>query len=364
MPIQTASQALGNESSGSPFGFKNRIINGAMVIDQRNGGASATSITGYKFFTDRWQSYGSAGGTFTGQQLTTSSAPGFSHYLRLTVTSADASLASDDFYSLQQRIEGYNVSDFGWGTSNAKPITLSFWVRSSLTGQFGGSLMSGYGLPFTYTINQANTWEYKTLTFSPLTSSNWISSRFTNDEGAILWFDLGFGSGYRGTSGVLGAGAYGATGDTNWISTNGATFDITGVQLEKNIQATNFDWRPYGTELSLCQRYYFQNEYTVTYDVVLTSCFIGGTAEMRGTFQFPTTMRVNPTMSNNGVGNFRLNDSRGNDQVCNGIFLDGISKNFAHMRFTKATGNLTIGNCGYINTEVANDAYVYFNAEL
>jgi hypothetical protein len=256
MPIQSVSQALGNESGGSPFGFKNRIINGAMVIDQRNAGASASSITGYKFFTDRWQSYGSAGGTFTGQQLTTSSAPGFSHYLRLTVTSADASLASDDFYSLQQRIEGYNVSDFGWGTSNAKPITLSFWVRSSLTGQFGGSLMSGYGLPFTYTINQANTWEYKTLSFSPLTSPNWISSRVTNDEGAILWFDLGFGSNYRGTSGVLGGGAYGATGDTNWISTNGATFDITGIQLEKNIQATNFDWRPYGTELQLCQRYY------------------------------------------------------------------------------------------------------------
>ena len=295
MPIQTASQALGNESGGSPFGFKNRLINGAMVIDQRNVGTSATSITGYKFFTDRWQSYGSAGGTFTGRQLTTSSAPGFSHYLRLTVTSADASLASDDFYSLQQRIEGYNVSDFGWGTSNAKPITLSFWVRSSLTGQFGGSLMSGYGLPFTYTINQANTWEYKTLTFSPLTSSDWISSRVTNDEGAILWFDLGFGSNYRGTSGVLGGGAYGATGDTNWISTNGATFDITGVQLEKNIQATNFDYRPYTTELQLCQRYFQKT--TGGYGLCQYNSSATTTGYVLAITQLPVTMRATPTVT-------------------------------------------------------------------
>jgi hypothetical protein len=251
----TQAVALAQQAStGVSQGFKNRIINGAMVIDQRNAGASGTASG---FTTDRWQYQPSQANKITWQQNAGSVTPpaGFSNYLGVTSSSAYSVLAGD-YFLLTQRIEGYNIADLNWGTANAKTVTASFWVRSSLTGTFGGSINdknSNYSYPFTYTISSANTWEYKTLTIVGPTSGTFGS---TNDTGLVFRFSLGQGSTYTGTPNAWTVGDfYQGTGSTSVVGTNGATFYITGVQLEVGSTATNFDFRDYTTELALCQRY-------------------------------------------------------------------------------------------------------------
>jgi hypothetical protein len=240
--------------------FKNRIINGAMVIDQRNAGASVTitDTSSLTYTLDRWTAYGSAASKFSVQQNAGSVTPpnGFINYFGATSLSA-YSVVSGDSFTIQQAIEGLNVSDLGWGTADAKTVTLSFWVRSSLTGTFGGSLRNSNvtrSYPFTYTISSANTWEYKTVTIAGDTSGTWLT---TNGIGIRLCFSIGSGSTFSGTAGAwAGSNFTTATGATSVVGTNGATFYITGVQLEVGSTATSFDYRPYGTELALCQRYY------------------------------------------------------------------------------------------------------------
>lgn len=246
------------DTAATGFGFKNRIINGGMVIDQRNAGASVTVNNNSDFFTvDRWVANGqSTDGVFTAQQSSTVP-DGFVKSLVATVTTADSSIGASQRYFVAQKIEGLNTFDFGWGTAAAQTVTLSFWVRSSLTGTFGGSIKnsdSTRSYPFTYSISSANTWEQKTVTIAGDTSGTWLS---TNGIGLAISWSLGAGSSFVNTAGAWAAGNYfGATGQTNLIATNGATFYITGVQLEKGSTATSFDYRPYGTELQLCQRYY------------------------------------------------------------------------------------------------------------
>ena len=253
MPIQTAIDSISN-NQGSPFGFKNRIMNGAMVIDQRNAGASVTNTTGLTYPVDRFYIRGSVASKFTSQQSSTVPI-GFTNSLLFTSSSSYTVGAAEAFY-FAQNIEGYNVSDLGWGTANAATVTLSFWVRSSLTGTFGGSISNYAGdraYPFTYTISSANTFEQKSITITGDTSGTWP----TNNVGSfIVQFGLGVGSTLSTTAGAWASGFYrSATGATSVVGTNGATFYITGVQLEKGTQATAFDYRDYGNELSLCQRY-------------------------------------------------------------------------------------------------------------
>jgi hypothetical protein len=236
--------------------MKSRIINGAMVVDQRNAGASVTPSTLYNTYTlDRWNAEYSVGSKFSVQQTTTAPT-GFANSLKITSTAA-TSLGSLDYYVLDQFIEGYNIADLGWGTASAKPITLSFQVYSSLTGTFGGSITNSAAnrsYPFTYTISSANTWTSISVTIAGDTSGTWLT---TNGIGMRVQFGLGVGTTYSGTAGSW-AGSYyfSATGATSVVGTNGATFYITGVQLEVGSTATSFDYRPYGTELALCQRYY------------------------------------------------------------------------------------------------------------
>jgi hypothetical protein len=238
--------------------MKNRIINGAMVIDQRNAGASVTPTT-TQYITDRWALYCNQSSKFSSQQNAGSVTPpvGFSNYLGATSLSA-YSVAAGDFFMLGQRIEGFNSADLMWGTANAKTITISAWVYSSLTGTFGGSLVNSagtYSYPFTYTISSANTWTQISVTIAGPTAGTWIGA--TNGIGISVYFGLGCGSTWSGTAGSWSANYYfSATGATSVVGTNGATFYITGVQLEVGSTATSFDYRPYGTELALCQRYY------------------------------------------------------------------------------------------------------------
>jgi hypothetical protein len=244
--------------SASTFGFKNRIINGAMVIDQRNAGASVTPTTN-QYSLDRWELYVTQSSKVSFQQNAGSVTPpaGFKNYLGLTVgASANVTVGATDLFLIDQYIEGYNIADLGFGAAGASTVTLSFWVRSSLTGTFGGSLTNSgnaRSYPFTYTISSANTWEQKTITVAGDTSGTWLS---TNGTGLGVRFSIGTGSTYLGTSGSwAGAGYFGATGQTNLVTTNSATFYITGVQLEKGSTATSFDFRSYGTEFAMCQRY-------------------------------------------------------------------------------------------------------------
>ena len=241
-------------SSSGLYGFKNRILNGNFAIDQRNAGASVTpTAAGYTL--DRWKVGISQSSKFSVQQSTTA-AIGFSNSFLATSTSA-YTVGASEYFLIQQAVEGFNFADCGWGTANAKTVTLSFWVRSSLTGTFGGSLFNaslGRSYPYSYTISSANTWEQKSVTIAGDTSGTWVGA--TNDVGVYVSFSLGSGSSISGTAGSWSSTWYGSvTGATSVVGTNGATFYITGVQLEKGSTATSFDYRPYTTELSLCQRY-------------------------------------------------------------------------------------------------------------
>jgi hypothetical protein len=256
MPLTQVSPGL-LDSNAQYYGFKNRLINSAMVIDQRNNGASVTlDNTGWKFAVDRFGAYEDTDGVMTAEQV--EDAPtGFYNSLKFTTTTADSSLAATQRVNVRQCIEGYNTADLAFGTAGASTITVSFWVKSSLTGTFGAVLINNNGTrtyPFSYTINSANTWEQKTITVSGDQSGTWLT---TNGIGLQVMFSLGVGSTYRGTAGSwVSSELYSVTGETPVIGTLNATWQITGVQLEKGSTATSFDYRPYGTELMLCQRYY------------------------------------------------------------------------------------------------------------
>jgi len=258
MPIQTAIDSISN-SQGSPFGFKNRIINGAIVIDQRQAGsnvaASAASNGGYHT-ADRWASSLTQSSKLTFQQV--ADAPtGFKYSMKLTSVSSYTPLSSD-YFGVMQLIEGYNVADLDYGLSTAKATSLSFWVKSSITGTFSGSLYSATnkGNPFSYTISAANTWTYVTINNIVGDTATALYST-TNGIGLYVYFSFGAGSSQLGSAGTWQNGTIlGVTGQTNHIATNGATLQITGVQLEKGTQATSFDYRDYGNELRMCQRYY------------------------------------------------------------------------------------------------------------
>jgi hypothetical protein len=295
--------------AGNATRFKNRIINGDMRIDQRNAGASLTiTNTGAATYTlDRWSTYGSQASKYSVQQNAASVTPpvGFINYAGLTSLSA-YSVTSTDQFNFSQVIEGLNIADLGWGTANAKTVTLSFWVRSSLTGTFGGSLRNSAlnrVYPFSYTISTANTWEQKSVTIAGDTSGTWLT---TNGFGISVGFSIGAGSTNSGTAGAWAAGSLtSVTGTTSVVGTNGATFYITGVQLEVGTSATGFEYVDYTTQLAMCQRY-FEKSYL---DGTAVGTFsAGGTDAVRwdpitqgqsafAGINFNTRKRTSPTMT-------------------------------------------------------------------
>jgi len=277
---------------------RNRIINGDMRIDQRNAGASITPSTNGTMSLDRWRcglNAGLAASKYSVQQSSTAPA-GFSNSVLITSTSA-YTVQADDYSTFSQAIEGFNFADFGFGTANAKPVTISFQIRCSLTGTFAGWIQNNNvnrSYPFTFTISAADTWESKTITIAGDTTGTWVGA--TNDTGLLFGFNLGVGSTRQGTANTWSAGNYRTvSGAVNLIATNGATLYITGVQLEEGSVATPFEHRQYGQELALCQRYYYQS------DVVL---YVGGNgSNFMDTLQ-PTIvpMRTTPTVVRTGNG--------------------------------------------------------------
>lgn len=278
--------------------LRNRIINGAMMIDQRNAGASVTATTANLFSVDRWQAVASQSSKYTIQQNAGGVTPpaNFSNYVGATSSSAYSVLAGD-YFAIQQIIEGLNVADLSWGTVSASPVTISFWVRSSLTGTFGGSLTnngSTRSYVFTYAINSANTWEYKTITIPGDTTGTWLT---TNGIGIRLTFALGVGSTYSGAAGAWsGTNLISATGATSVVGTNGATFYLTGVQLEVGSVATPFERRMYPQELQLAQRYYTSLTSQLVYSYVAGSAYI-----TINNIALPVTMRASPTAAYSSV---------------------------------------------------------------
>jgi len=336
---------------------RNRIINGDMRIDQRNAGASVTINSATSTYTvDRFVTKGeSADGVFTVDQVTDAPA-GFTNSVKITVTTADASVGASQLYIFGQVLEGFNVADLGFGTANAKTVTLSFWVRSSLTGTFGGSLKndSTYSYPFTYTISAADTWEYKTVTITGQTAGTWATD---NSAGMRLFWSLGVGSTYTTTGNAWASGNYfKATGATDVIGTNGATLYITGVQLEAGSVATSFERRPYGQELALCQRYYE----SWRWDADNTGIAMGGYADTntwRGIYSYKVTKRANPSFSTSG--SFIIQGG-GINYSSSGLLTIDAKTNSTLMQAT-ATG---IGT-GYAAWLLANtNFYMAFSSEL
>jgi hypothetical protein len=276
-----------------------------MVIDQRNAGASVSVDGSAPFCMDRWFGQDITDGAFSVQQVSDAPA-GFVNSAKVTITTADTSLAATQRTRFCQPVEGYNIADLGWGTANAQTVTLSFWVKSSLTGTFGGNIGNeSRSYPFTYTITTANTWEYETITIAGDTSGTWNT---TNSSGFKLMFSLGAGSSFLGTAGAWATADYwGATGQVQVIGTNAATWQVTGVQLEAGTTASPFEYRQYGTELALCQRYY-ENSYPpgtavgATLDYTLeafgTAVYYSGSGRgWSGGFYYKVQKRTTPTIT-------------------------------------------------------------------
>jgi len=334
------SVANSNLGAGNATRFKNRIINGNIAIDQRNAGASITANNN-TYGADRWQTLTSQSSKGTIQQNAGSVTPpvGFSNYLGFTSSSA-YSITSTDYFEIGQKIEGFNFADYGWGTANAKTITLSFQVYSSLTGTFGGSIQNSAqsrSYPFSYSIPTANTWTQINITIAGDTTGTWIGA--TNGIGARILFGLGVGSTLSTTASAWAAGDYeSATGATSVVGTNGATWYVTGVQLEVGSSATGFEYVDYGTQLLMCQRYYFKlggqayNTYAIgAGEGSNVTINIAYPVQMRSapTIALSGTNRIIPsgTLSNNTIAYSQLGNSGGYF----GVNVSSVTNGFAYL---------------------------------
>ena len=294
------------QTTAQYYGFKNRIINGAMTVSQYNGTNSVTLTTGV-YFIDRYYTNLNPGSGHTGQQVTTVPNGNFINSVKLTVGTGGTATAAQQARFVQS-IEGLNIYDLGWGTANAQSITLSFWVQSSITGTYPVGFANDSGAACyvgTYAISTANTWTYVTITVPGPTSGTWITS---NNRGIKVAWGLGAGSNYNQAAGswsYSGTDQYSVSGAANWIGTSGATFYITGVQLEAGSTATSFDYRPYGTELALCQRYYqYLAGSTATGDQYIASGMCNTSVQARFPYVLPVQMRVGPGVTFPSASNF------------------------------------------------------------
>jgi hypothetical protein len=351
-------------SSAGLYGFKNRIINGAMSISQGAAGATITPAVTSAYATnypvDRFQVIVGAASKLTTAQ--SSVAPAGFNFSTLITSSSAYTVGSGEVFVIRQNIEGFNTADLGWGAAGAASVTLSFWVRSSLTGTFGGSVQnsaSNRSYPFTYSIAAANTWEQKTVTIAGDTSGTWIGA--TNGIGLRVNFGLGVGSTFSGTAGAwAGSDFDSATGATSVVGTSGATFYLTGVQLERGTTATSFDYRDYGRELAMCQRYFQIFKGSGTY----LSRFTAGQAWSTTTtanhnVQFFVSMRSAPVLTQSGLRLYSPNVGAVAATVA--LAVDA-NENGTAINTSGSTG-LTAGNMWWI-AGTDTSSYAAFSSEL
>jgi hypothetical protein len=315
---------IGSVNDGPISGARNKIINGDMRIDQRNAGVSISVSGDPQYTLDRW--FGARGTVPNFTAIRSGSSPvGFTSSYLITMGSGTAP-GTSGYALIGQRIEGFNTSDLLWGTANAKPVTLSFWVNCSVSGTFGVSFKNNNAdttYCTTYTINSTNTWEYKTVTVPGVTTGTWFTD---NRWGIEPTWDLGVGTQYSGTAGQVNSGSnyFGVTGTTKLSSTTGATFYLTGVQLEAGTVATPFERRSYGQELALCQRYFeIQDVRAVT-----TAYVAGGYNYHVGSVRWKVTKRTAPTTNTPSIANYQPGGGSGTASVSNqtvdgGLLLSG-----------------------------------------
>jgi len=277
-------------------GRRNIIINGAVNIDERNNGSEVVPASNLNaYIIDRFRYNASQASKLKIQQNAQSITPpeGFSNYLGVTVNATHTVASTDNFF-LTYFVEGHDSAHLDFGKSTAKTVTLSFYVQSSLTGTFSGSILNSAenrAYPYTYTINTADTWERKTITIAGDTSGTWIGA--TNGKGLMLTFSLGMGSNFTGTAGQWnGAQDFGATGETVKLVENAsAQWKMTGLQLEVGSEVTPFEHAfSFGEELNLCQRYFEKGNIGGSASFITTTVVVG-------TLLFATTKRANPAVS-------------------------------------------------------------------
>jgi hypothetical protein len=335
-----------------------------MRVDQRNAGVEVNPAVNQTYYIDRWSAATSAASKFKiGQNAGAVTPPaGFINYLGLTSLSA-YTVGEAEVFAAKHVIEGLNISDFAWGTASAATVTLSFWVRSSLTGTFGGSLRndgSTRSYPFTYTISVANTWEQKTVTIAGDTSGTWLT---TNATGIVLMLSIGSGSTLSGTAGAWASANYtSATGATSVVGTSGATFYVTGVQLEVGTVATPFERQLYNAQLAQCQRYYFR--FTTTSGNWLGNAgYAQTTTSGRAHVTFPVEMRTAPTAidTTGTAANYRMMPP---NVLCNAVpTLNQANKHDGWLTTAVAAG-LTANAAVVLSAAASTVAYIGWSAEL
>ena len=295
---------LGNAYDDGALSNRNLIINGAMTVNQR--GQQTSVANGYTVDRFYIRSGGSARFT-TDNSSDVPSGQGFGSSLHINVTTADTSVGTSDFGLLRHIFEGQNVQSICKGSSSSKPVTLQFWIKSSVTGTYAVELYdedNNRQVSQSYTVNVANTWEKKILTFPADTSG-----AFDNDNNASLYIQWGLSMGTNFTSGTLNTtwgsltSANRFSGQVNAFSSTSNNIYITGVQLEVGDTATPFEHRSYGDELAKCQRYYHSSDeadsWIMAFDVTSGQGYYG-------TIPLSPTMRANPTIiwSNESHSNF------------------------------------------------------------
>ena len=285
----------------STTGRRNFIINGAFNIDQRLSFGTTTTADGSGYLGDRLNIEGLVGGGGATMQVVSDAPDAIPNgrSAKVTVTSTDTSLAAADRYTLRHIIEGQNCKHLGFGTSNAKTCTLSFYVKSSLTGTFCVSVGNGAnnrGRPFEYTINSANTWERKTIEVAGDTSGTYLT---TNGRGIILRWCMGIGADRQAAAGSYSAQeVHGTSNQTNLFATNGATFQITGLQFEEGNVATDFEHLSFAEELLLCQRYYYQMVHDSNRRFGIDGLYSASSGNgLNCMFTHPVPMRAGPTVT-------------------------------------------------------------------
>jgi hypothetical protein len=351
--------------AGNSSSFKNRIINGNMDINQRAFSGDAVEF-GYTL--DRWITFIGTSATWSVSQNAGSVTPpsGFTDYLGATSLAATTPSASQRNLVCQM-IEGYNIADWAWGYPSAKPITLSFWVRSSLTGTFGAAINSTaqvVSATFSYTINAANTWEYKTITVQgPTTNPAYWDT--TNGRGLWLFFDMGTGANFALDT-TWGSSAKYTIGSsrTNVIGTNGATWYLTGVQIEVGTVATSFDYRPFGTELALCQRYCYVWSAANANSAIAGSGQAFGSSSAYILMKTPMTMRV-PPVTFSSTGNFGSNNASGGGLAVTGLSLvsSWTNENMITLQPSVSSG-WAAGNAVLMGAGADTSCRLTFSAEL
>jgi len=298
-------------------GRRNIIINGGMQVAQRNSTSAVTSVNGNYHTVDRVKATFVTSGTAQTQQVTDVPAgEGFSHSMKTTVTGADTSIAGGDFFDLyQQRIEARSISTLMYGTSGAKRTSLSFYVKSNVTGVYNGTITNQNDtvkLPFSFSISSANTWERIIIdNIPPITTGSdsgtaWETSTYLNLGATVRIYGV-LGSNYYGATNKVWntagtATSYGHQAQVNFLSSTSNNFFITGVQWEEGSAATEFEHRTYAEELADCQRYFIRvpdSNASSAYAFLATG-MATDTTTVDIPFPFPVTMRANPTLATSG----------------------------------------------------------------